>query len=67
VYFTFSRSSTQPELNAMPTLHCKQMTYQGIDRVSRESCRGIDHSGLLRHNTAVAGRKPAANANQENI
>jgi hypothetical protein len=50
---------------AMPTLLCKQMTYEGIDRVSKESFRGIDHSRLLRHNTAVAGRKPAANANQE--
>jgi hypothetical protein len=39
----------------MPTLHCKQMTYQGIDRVSKESSRGID---ALRFSEGQLGRLP---------
>jgi hypothetical protein len=45
--FTFARkSSTQPNTMRYPTLHCKQTTYQGIARVSKEKCRSIDCQAL---------------------
>jgi hypothetical protein len=33
----------------MPTLHCEQTTYQGIERVSKEKRRSIDGHQFLRH------------------
>jgi len=37
------------DTSTCPTSHCKQKSYLGIGRVSKENCRSIDRHQLLRH------------------
>jgi len=48
----------------MPTLYCKQITYQGIDRVSKESCRGID---ALRFSEGQLGLPPQQKSKSKSL
>lgn len=42
----------------MPTSSCRQMTYRGIERVSKGKCWSIDPSRCLRQKTRIAGVQP---------
>jgi len=53
------------EPSATPTSYYEETIYQGIERVSKERCRGIDTFHCVRQKSRNAGGQPVANPGKE--